>query len=248
MSWFKVDDKIHGHKKTKRAGVEAMGLWVLCGAWSSDNGEDGFVPDYVAEGFTSKAQQYAAKLVRAGYFEVCEKDGDKGWVLHDFGDYNPSAEDVQAKRDAWAERQRKSRSQRKVSRDGHSESHDPVTRDEDESHGGVTESRPVPSRPAASTDADEFEQWWGHYPKKVGKGQARTAFARSLKKASLEDLVQGADTFTARTANSDPKFIAHPATWLNGERWLDEVPARESAGVGPQVFIGRNGMQQERTW
>ena len=27
---------------------------------------------------------------------------------------------------------------------------------------------------------------------------------------------------------SDPKFIAHPATWLNGERWADEVKVEGS--------------------
>ena len=155
MAWFKVDDGMHSHKKTRRAGVEAMGLWVVCGAWSADNLEDGFVPAYVADTFTTKARQYAKRLVVAGLWDEMTKDGDEGWVFHDWDAYQPMRDDVQAKRDAWRERQRKARSQRDVSRSDISVTHADVTRESrvshGESHAPVTESRPVPSRPVPLT-------------------------------------------------------------------------------------------------
>lgn len=33
MSWFKVDDKLHDHRKARKAGKSAMGVWVLAGSW-----------------------------------------------------------------------------------------------------------------------------------------------------------------------------------------------------------------------
>lgn len=151
MSWFKVDDGTHSHKKTRRAGVEAMGLWVVCGSWSAAHLEDGFVPTYVAETFTTRAHQYAKRLVSAGLWVPTTKDGDEGWRFHDWDAYQPMRDVVEAKRDAWRERQRKARSQGKVSRSDNGVSHAPVTRESrvshGESHAPVTESRPVPSRP-----------------------------------------------------------------------------------------------------
>ena len=44
MPWFKVDDKLHDHRKSRKAGRSAMGVWVLAGSWSMDNETDGFVP------------------------------------------------------------------------------------------------------------------------------------------------------------------------------------------------------------
>ena len=82
---------------------------------------------------------------------------------------------------------------------------------------------PLPPKGAS----DPFDEWWSTYPKKVGKGQARTAFKRALKKTDP-------DTLNAKTvalaiyhqeAGTEKRFIPNPATWLNGERWDDEQPA-----------------------
>ena len=72
----------------------------------------------------------------------------------------------------------------------------------------------------------KFESWWEHVPRKIGKGQARKAFKTALKKTDIDSLIDGIKKYTASVKDKDPEFIAHPATWLNGERWLDE-PAQE---------------------
>jgi hypothetical protein len=79
---------------------------------------------------------------------------------------------------------------------------------------------------------DPFELWWREVPRKVGKGQARRAFIAALRKASFDSLIDGIRRYGASVADTDAKFICHPATWLNGERWLDDLPA---AAAGPSA-------------
>lgn len=76
-----------------------------------------------------------------------------------------------------------------------------------------------------TNDHSAFDEWWEHYPKKVGKGQARTAFRRALKKVDLGTLMDGTRQLAAhhQQAGTDKKFIPNPSTWLNGERWDDEL-------------------------
>lgn len=75
---------------------------------------------------------------------------------------------------------------------------------------------------------DQFEVWWKAYPRKLGKGQARKAFAGALKKTTFEVLLEGAKRYAGQREGQDPTYTAHPATWLNGERWLDESTGLQS--------------------
>jgi len=66
----------------------------------------------------------------------------------------------------------------------------------------------------------EFEKFWNTYPIKVGKGAAMKAWVKAIKKTTPEIIIEGADRYS-KDPNRDPSFTAHPATWLNGDRWLD---------------------------
>jgi hypothetical protein len=86
-----------------------------------------------------------------------------------------------------------------------------------------------------------FEEWWELYPKHVAKGAARKAYKRArVKGASAEELKLGAMRYSASVTGHDPNFIKHPATWLNGECWLDE-PAKQSAPTRPATASADNG-------
>jgi uncharacterized protein YdaU (DUF1376 family) len=67
-----------------------------------------------------------------------------------------------------------------------------------------------------------FSEFWEVYPRKVAKGDALKAYPKALSKASHAEIVAGAKRY--RASKPDPEFTAYPATWLNGDRWLDEVP------------------------
>ena len=70
-----------------------------------------------------------------------------------------------------------------------------------------------------------FATFWGAYPRRTAKGAARKAWASAIKKhdglAILHCLYNqiGAGSFSR-----DAKFIPHPSTWLNQERWSDDLP------------------------
>lgn len=73
----------------------------------------------------------------------------------------------------------------------------------------------------------EFIEWWITYPEKIGKGQARKAYFKARRKASREDLLAGVVRYKSHKPSD--RSWAHPATWLNGERWLD-APSAAPAG------------------
>lgn len=75
---------------------------------------------------------------------------------------------------------------------------------------------------SSSDDDGLFDRWWQNYPRKIGKGQARTAFKKALRKTDFETLLLKAEQYAQERTGQDPAYTAHPATWLNGERWLDE--------------------------
>ncbi len=75
------------------------------------------------------------------------------------------------------------------------------------------------------TEVDHFVKWWQIYPKKIGKGSARKAFAVAITKTTVEQLTSSvvACTKTEQWTKDKGKFIPHPTTWLNQERWDDEM-------------------------
>jgi len=75
------------------------------------------------------------------------------------------------------------------------------------------------------TDDSEFDGWWAVYPKRVDKGHARAAFKRARDKVSLETLMAATQRYAQSVSGKDPQFIPYPATWLNGERWDDDIQA-----------------------
>jgi len=94
--WFKVDDKLHDHRKARKAGKAAMGVWVLAGSWSMDNETDGFVPDDVLARWGTPAD--ARKLVSVGLWDRETFQGEQGHRFHDWSRFQPSAAVTAAKR------------------------------------------------------------------------------------------------------------------------------------------------------
>lgn len=100
MTWFKVDDKLHDHRKARAAGKSAMGVWVLAGSWAADNLTDGFVPSTLLSRWGTRAD--ANKLVAVGLWHPDEQDGEKGWRFHEWMERQPSRSQKLAEREARA--------------------------------------------------------------------------------------------------------------------------------------------------
>jgi hypothetical protein len=139
MPWFKVDDKLHDHRKARTAAKAAMGVWVLAGSWSADNLMNGFVPASVLPrwGTTSDAK----RLVEAGLWHPDEQDGERGWRFHEWEKYQPSRESVEAERAEARARMAELRANRKANKAKGSENVRP-------NNGGTSgEVRSAPTRP-----------------------------------------------------------------------------------------------------
>lgn len=87
---------------------------------------------------------------------------------------------------------------------------------------------------------DHFEDFWAAYPRKVGKGNARKAFAKALKNSSVEEIASGLNRQIEALSSKEQQFIPHAATWLNGERWNDE-PDTNSNGNTSNARNTRSG-------
>ena len=68
-----------------------------------------------------------------------------------------------------------------------------------------------------------FEDLWSIYKKKVGKGQARKAYTAALRKVEHDKIHLALVEYVRSTQGDDKKYLPHLSTWLNGERWDDEL-------------------------
>lgn len=105
MVWFKVDDKLHDHRKARQARKSAMGVWVLAGSWSADNLTDGFIPDDVATRWGTRHDFTA--LVSAGLWIEATSGSERGWQFVNWGEFQPVKADIERERAQKAEAGRK---------------------------------------------------------------------------------------------------------------------------------------------
>ena len=123
--------------------------------------------------------------------------------------------------------------------------------------GAETVSGHEPSTNHQSEQTDEpegFADWWEGYPKKVSKGSARKAYKVALKKITAERLLAALERHQFAR---EQQFVPNPATWLNGERWLDGLserpeptPAARNADPWPSRLrdFQRNGYWNSTDW
>jgi len=100
----------------------------------------------------------------------------------------------------------------------------------------------IPKKPAERLVAvvdDGFEAWWKEYPKKVGKGDARKSWCRIKPGKALQETMLK----TLRAARESDqwkadggKYIPNPSTWLNQERWTDDVSTYTRRAVRQTSF------------
>ena len=112
MPWFKVDDKLHDHHKSRAAKAKAMGVWVMAGSWCADNLTDGFVPRSVLGRWGTPAD--AKRLVDVGYWEMAEQNGERGWRFHDWDDYQPKRAETLTRREEDRQRKAAARAAKKA--------------------------------------------------------------------------------------------------------------------------------------
>lgn len=79
--------------------------------------------------------------------------------------------------------------------------------------------------PLSVPETSRFEEFWKVWPKRVGKRAAFKAYERALKRASHEQILQGAQDMAALwmlMSEQDRQYVPYPERWLNADRWADE--------------------------
>lgn len=75
----------------------------------------------------------------------------------------------------------------------------------------------------------DFDQFWAVWPKRVAKADARKAWKQTEDvRPPIDELIKivKAHCMTDKWMKDDGEFIPHPATWLRGERWEDELKVK----------------------
>jgi hypothetical protein len=88
-------------------------------------------------------------------------------------------------------------------------------------------SKNTPPSSSGKTPTDEgFEQFWKLYPKKKSRKDAAKAWAKLKPNDELRQIVitaLGSHCVSEDWAKDGGRYIPNAATWLNGERWHDEL-------------------------
>lgn len=76
-----------------------------------------------------------------------------------------------------------------------------------------------------SDDDPDWLKFWQIWPKKVGKPDARKAWAKAVTKVAPFVIIAAAERHRDLFARErrDRRHIKDPSGWLNGERWNDEI-------------------------
>lgn len=89
------------------------------------------------------------------------------------------------------------------------------------------EKEKINNKVSKETYTREFDVFWAAYPRHTGKQDAYKAFVK-LKpdEALMQAILAGIERQkqSAQWTKDGGQFIPHPATWLNGCRWEDELP------------------------
>lgn len=90
---------------------------------------------------------------------------------------------------------------------------------------------------------DSFEKFWKVYPKRKDKKRAKESWMKLKPDNSLVEEIISAVTAASRSKDwvkGGGKFIPNPSTYLNGQRWEDEI----SPNVGKHTGFGNRDYSQ----
>ncbi|TMR99543.1 hypothetical protein [Nonomuraea basaltis] len=166
-----MDDQFPTHRKVRHLSDQAFRLFVSTLCWCNDNLTDGHIQErelrFVSD--IRAPKRYADELISVGLWERT----DSGWCVHDYLEYQPSAEKIREGREAkrarqerWLERKREEgRSRGDASQDATadlSEDAAPIPSQSHSQHNFSSQSSnpPHPARDQDPTDDDgqDFSQ------------------------------------------------------------------------------------------
>jgi hypothetical protein len=97
---------------------------------------------------------------------------------------------------------------------------------------------------------DGFDLFWNEYPRKVGRGLAVKAWSKAIAKTLPATIMDGLNQWKrSKDFPSEEKYIPHATTWLNAERWLDQILVDNSNSQRVTTEDERNHyMEESKKW
>lgn len=260
-TYIRLHDGMPDHPKVVGLSHAAFRLYVECMCWSSRHLTDGVVPAAAMRRMGGWSRSAVQELSAASLLEGAS---GAAWSVHDYTRHQRTAVEVASRKEAkrsagvtgnherWhvgrkitdptcelcaigVTSQMRSNSDRKT-----------YPKSSPETETETKKNNKTIGQTASDHDPD-FTAFWAAWPRKVGKGHARKAWRTAVlsRRADPKDIIAAAEQFAAaiRAAGTEPQFIPHPATWLNGERYADEaaasVPGRAPGSPDDDDFWGR---------
>jgi uncharacterized protein YdaU (DUF1376 family) len=119
-----------------------------------------------------------------------------------------------------------------------------------ECHGNAPTPTPTPKgkeigKPISSAH-DGFDEFWQAVPRKIAKPKAQEAFAKALRKTDAGTIIAAMRRYAEARMGEEPKYTAHPASWLDAGRWTDEPDPQKQL----QITGGNHGGTDSKltTW
>ena len=216
MTWIKLEDTFPSNPKIATLSDREFRLYNHALCWCGLHLTDGSIPSQIVNKLGIKnASKHAQKLVENGLWIRVED----GYLIHDYLKHQTSKAQAEQEKETNRLRAQKAR---KVKADAlrHAVTAPKVT---------VTDTHTPTHTPTPTIKDKEvqivrtaFEQFWNVYPRRDGKKKALEAMGKALKKASIEVILEGVNRYITFLQTTTQQ-TAMPATWLNGERWNDEV-------------------------
>lgn len=252
MAWVRIDDGFPDHPKALEAGPLACWLYVCGIAYSNRYLTDGFIPERQVSRLSECRKPFAlaSVLVSVGLWERVEN----GYQIHDYLEYQNSAEKVRHEREQTRKRVERFR-EKESGRFGGNAEVTPLQNGYERSSNGVTNGvsngnvttapikNPIKKHSSsvyASADSypDDFEAFWSAYPRKRSKGDAFEAWQTLRPSVELQARMLAAIEVSRRSDDwreERGKYVPYPASWLRAAGWLDvpEVSVEEKRASLP---------------
>lgn len=229
-TYVKVYDDLEDHPNWQDIDqlAEAVGLWTLAFIYCGRNRTDGHFPKRLVSRRWAGTEAVRDELLQAGRWHApghdcadCPQPAEGQFYMHAYLERNRSREQIEALSEKRSE----------AGKRGGAARHGKQLAEQVSGPVKQTPSRSKPDTDTATKNtqaaaaAAEFDRFWTLYPRKVGKEAARKAYDKARRNTDEAAVAAGLLNATQvwRTTQTEPRFIPHPATWLNEGRWADEV-------------------------
>ena len=227
MDWLRVATDLASHPKCTKLGMvlgvdRPHSFLVDMWGWAARYHQDGDLSDCepldIAVGcrWTGDPEKLLDALIQC---RLLDQDADV-LLIHDWEEHQGK---IIEQKQAACQRSRAWRERMRIEREAKRERmRTPRIRTplQTNKHTNETDEHTPPSSPQS-----EFEDWYRAYPKKVDRKSAEKAWQK-LTNAKRGECVERTPGWLQRMKdrNTDLVYYPNPATFLNGERWTDDVP------------------------